>query len=91
MGTLQNHRLKWQMFLIQDRRCWLCGERMEWWFGPLRNGRKHPPPLAATWDHVLPVSHGGRNTQDNLMLAHSRCNQKRANNAEVRALRFDSK
>lgn len=37
------------------------------------------PDLAATLDHVVPKSQGGRSSEDNLVLACFRCNNRKAN------------
>lgn len=47
----------------------------------------HRHPDAATFDHVTPKALGGTGKQDNLMLAHKRCNSRRGHNGEVRAMR----
>lgn len=33
----------------------------------------------ATFDHIIPSSKGGPDTQDNLQLAHARCNKIKGN------------
>lgn len=62
----------------QQGACALCGEVM------LRNRfeaahatlwRKH----RATFDHIIPRSKGGADTQENLQLAHARCNKIKGN------------
>lgn len=52
----------------RDRfRCGLCGKRV-----PM--DVRVPSPLAATIDHILPISEGGDDTRANVQLAHFRCN-----------------
>lgn len=46
--------------------CWLCGE-------PFANKSGRKPSL----DHVIPRSKGGSNRNENLRLAHGRCNWER--------------
>lgn len=58
-------------YLAQWSRCPYCGERL-----PI--GRC-PKTQKATWDHVHPKSKTGRGRQDNKVLAHSRCNTRKAN------------
>lgn len=73
-------RRKKQKFMIaQQGKCWLCG-------GLMRVDVHTFHALYATWDHVLPKSKGGANHQDNLMLAHRKCNRERGNRTEVRAM-----
>lgn len=36
-------------------------------------------PNFATWEHIIPVSHGGSDKLINLVLAHYKCNQERGN------------
>jgi 5-methylcytosine-specific restriction endonuclease McrA len=80
MSTVgQRRRMKARFFIAQQGKCWLCGE-------PMRNAGKNTHPLAATWDHVLPVSKGGSGKQDNLMLAHRECNIRRGDRHEVRSI-----
>lgn len=53
-------------------RCQLCG-------GKVDMGRKHPDPLCASIDHLVPLAAGGTNDLANLQLAHLQCNlRKRA-------------
>jgi hypothetical protein len=47
--------------------CHLCGEK-------LSLATKHPEPMYASIDHVLPLARGGRNELPNLKLAHLVCN-----------------
>lgn len=53
-------------WIAQRARCPYCGERIE-----LRRGRREQ----STWDHVRPVSAGGRgHSERNKVIAHSPCN-----------------
>lgn len=59
----------------RDRwRCGVCGERVH-------RSLRHPDPLSASIDHVIPVAHGGGNGPENLRLAHLRCNVSRRDTA----------
>jgi hypothetical protein len=51
-------------------KCGICG-------GAVSKEKKHPNPLAASLDHILPVSMEGTNDPENLRLAHLRCNASR--------------
>lgn len=74
------HRVRVKFLIAQQGRCWLCGAPML-----LNVGKNHP--LAVTWDHIRPRSKGGGSGQDNLMLAHRRCNGQRGDNEDLRAVR----
>lgn len=47
--------------------CQLCGE-------PVDPEREYPDPMAASLDHVVPLSRGGTHESTNLQLAHLGCN-----------------
>lgn len=47
--------------------CHLCNEHID-------PHRRCPDPLAATVDHVLPLSLGGQHTWENTATAHAICN-----------------
>lgn len=52
--------------------CAICGKRV--------NRRlRHPAPLCASLDHVIPVSEGGTSDVWNLRLTHLQCNLSRGN------------
>lgn len=51
--------------------CWLCKTEILFW------PERHPDLGSVTIDHVLPVSHGGDNEDENLKLAHYICNNVR--------------
>ncbi len=54
-------------------KCSICGEEMS------RKIRDPEDDRYITFDHVLPVSAGGRDELSNLRLAHRRCNLLRGN------------
>ena len=35
---------------------------------------KYPDPLSKSLDHIVPLSHGGNHTRENVQLAHLKCN-----------------
>ena len=41
---------------------------------------KHPNPMCASLDHIIPLSKGGTHTYDNVQLAHLGCNSSKCNN-----------
>ena len=55
---------------IAERDRWLCGICG----GRVSRERRHPDPLCASIDHIVPLALGGSNDLDNLQLAHLRCN-----------------
>lgn len=63
--------LKERMFEAQAGLCWICGELM------ILTGKQVPD--AATFDHIIAVSHGGTWDESNLKLAHKLCNNRRGN------------
>jgi 5-methylcytosine-specific restriction endonuclease McrA len=83
MSTRNNKRLvraRETYYIAQQGKCWLCGQPMRM---DVDLGRH---PLAASWDHITPRSKGGTRGQDNLMLAHRRCNRERSDREDVRAI-----
>lgn len=55
-------------------RCQLCGKRV-----PM--GARHPDPLSASIDHVVPLAEGGGDVRANVQLAHLRCNLSKSDRA----------
>ncbi len=53
-------------------RCHLCGKAT-------RRRAKVPHPLAATIDHLIPLSHGGADAPANVATAHFICNSRKGN------------
>lgn len=51
--------------------CGICGR-------PVDKTLLYPHPLAPTVDHIIPLSKGGKNTADNLQLAHWTCNRQKS-------------
>lgn len=56
-----------KVFSRDNWTCWICSQ-------PIDRTQRHPEPLAATIDHVIPISKGGDHTYSNVRCAHSRCN-----------------
>lgn len=56
--------------------CQLCGEEVD----PLTF---YPHPESPTLDHIVPLSLGGSHTENNVQLAHFRCNCSKGNRYEV--------
>lgn len=56
----------------QNWRCCYCGCSMQ-----ITQGRK---PNLATFEHVVPLSYGGPNVEDNMVIACYLCNTRRGNN-----------
>ena len=63
-----------RLYVAQKGICFHCSEPMLW--NPTTaSGNRHK--LGWTREHVIPRSNGGKNG-DNIVLAHKRCNEKRA-------------
>lgn len=63
---------RWDIFERDGWICQLCHEPID----AALDGRK---PFGPTLDHIIPVSRGGTHTQDNVQLAHRRCNSQKGN------------
>lgn len=50
--------------------CQLCGE-------PVTDGLHYTHPMCATLDHIVPIALGGEHVQENVQLAHMRCNSRK--------------
>ena len=68
LNSSYKNRIKKQLALDQDFRCWLCGTRRPW--------------KKFTLDHVTPRRFGGRNNRDNFKLACLECNLERGRAVE---------
>lgn len=62
-------------------RCHLCGMKVD-------ARRKHPDPMSASRDHIIPVSLGGDGSRANQALAHLRCNLSKGNRPVGEQLRL---
>lgn len=51
----------------QGESCGICGSSID-------RSLRHPDPMSPSIDHIVPLSKGGRHSQDNLQWAHLRCN-----------------
>ena len=56
-----------EIFERDDYICQLC-------FEPIDPFLRWPDPLAASLDHITPISKGGNHTRDNAQASHLRCN-----------------
>lgn len=61
-----------RLFAQQQGRCYYCPDHMYLTLNHLDNGKKR-----ATFDHIIPKSHGGTNQMLNGVCACRNCNQKR--------------
>jgi len=67
----KTHGVKLEYIFTRDKGvCQLCG-------GKVDPSLKVPSRMAATRDHIVPLICGGRNTPENVQLAHLRCNSKK--------------
>lgn len=55
---------------ILDRDRWICGICGK----KIKRQLKHPSPLSASIDHIIPLARGGSHIPDNLQASHLRCN-----------------
>ena len=60
--------LRQLLFTEQNGQCALCGNAMSGW-----------SVADAEVDHLIPASKGGTNNEDNLVIAHHKCNKEKAN------------
>lgn len=60
------------LFASYDWICYLCKEKID-------KRLLCPDPMAASIDHVVPLSRGGTHTWDNVMPAHAICNFMKSN------------
>lgn len=56
-----------ELFEMHGWKCHICGDQIE-------PHRRCPDLLAATIDHIMPLSLGGTHTWDNVAPAHGLCN-----------------
>jgi len=56
-----------EIFDRDDWNCHICGK-------PINPSEKHPAPMSATIDHLIPILKGGRHIRENVKAAHLRCN-----------------
>jgi 5-methylcytosine-specific restriction endonuclease McrA len=56
-----------EIFERDDYICQIC-------FEPIYPFLRWPDPLAASLDHIIPISKGGNHTRDNAQVSHLRCN-----------------
>lgn len=47
--------------------CNICGK-------PVDKNLKYPDPMSPSLDHIIPLSKGGKHSEDNIHIAHLRCN-----------------
>ena len=67
-GSVEYDRI--DIFERDQWTCQICGEHVD---GNVR----FPDPMAATIDHIEPVSQGGADAPSNVQLAHSKCNSRK--------------
>lgn len=62
-------------------RCGICG-------GRVNMALRHPDPMCASIDHIVPLSARGTNDLPNLQLAHLRCNLAKGDRGDTQQLRL---
>lgn len=70
-----------QLYIRDKGRCYLCGGQCDWEDYKLIKGTKIGNDLYPSIDHVIPLTKQGTHTWDNIRLAHTRCNQRKGNQA----------
>jgi len=55
------------LFEMHGWRCWVCK-------GTINRHLRFPNFMAATVEHIIPISKGGTHTWDNVAPAHAKCN-----------------
>lgn len=63
--------------------CWICR-------GAIDSSLCNPHPMSGSIDHVLPLSKGGSDSDDNLRAAHLSCNCRRGNGSRVENAKRDN-
>jgi hypothetical protein len=58
--------------VVFEENKWIC----QLCFKPVDKTLKHPNPLSASLDHIIPLSKGGSHTRGNVQLTHLKCNVK---------------
>lgn len=66
-GVAYEHIVARRVFTRDRWRCGICG-------GQVDKTLKHPDPMAASLDHVIPMSKGGGHTYANTQCSHLKCN-----------------
>lgn len=56
-----------ELFEMYDWLCCLCNKKID-------KALRHPNLMAATVEHIIPISRGGTHTWANVRPAHARCN-----------------
>ena len=78
----------YKFVLRHDKKCHLCERKVFATFGEFKiaYSDKSDKQLKKLWerirptrDHILPASHGGKDSLLNMKLAHATCNRKRVN------------
>ena len=76
-----------RLWIRDGGRCALCGKPVD--INLSRGGpSKRPDMMCATRDHIVPISHGGEHTWENVQLAHFMCNSKRGDKGAAQMLLF---
>lgn len=64
---------KFDRFEIFERDNWICGICGE----KVNRDLKHPNPLSASLDHIIPISRGGEHSRQNAQCSHWVCNMRK--------------
>lgn len=83
-ASMWRHTLTDHLARRDGDRCAICHQRIDL---TLPSGPKGDP-MGPSIDHVIPVSHGGEDTMQNIRLTHWSCNNKRGNRGGNEQLRL---
>jgi hypothetical protein len=70
-------RLRQDLYIKQQKRCWWCGQEMSLVPNNSSEGRRKANRMYATFEHLKPKGEGGNFDTHNIRLAHASCNEKR--------------
>jgi hypothetical protein len=70
-------RLRQDLYIKQQKRCWWCGQEMSLVPNNSSEGRRKANRMYATFEHLKPKGEGGAFDTHNIRLAHAACNEKR--------------
>ena len=73
-GGFNRRKQRWRDYFFEKQKglCYYCGEPMEY----VRRTNGQPGRTYPTIEHLKRLADGGKSTEDNMVLAHYRCNSK---------------
>jgi|SRR5882724_1152131 len=76
---LRRNRLALECYEKSNGICWICGLTVKMDLIMTRNFELGNNSIAASVDHFVPASKGGKRNKENIRLAHRCCNVRRGN------------